>query len=220
MTGAPSLVARFAGIAPPLTADFTARVWRDASPVSVNLLWNGAPAPAELSTTAVLLWTATDLWVGFTCGYTELDIDAETDPTNERHGLWERDVCEMFVRSPREPHAASYKEFEVAPTAQWCDLAIRQPRVDVDLEWQSGMRTAAAIEPATVTWRAVMVLPFSAFGVTPRAGDRWHANLFRIARMAGERRYLAYAPTGTAVPDFHVPDRFVALNFVGSSGGP
>ena len=220
MTVEPSLVARFAGTAPDLAADFNPRAWRPASPVSLDRLWSGAPAPAELSTTAHLLWTATDLWVGFTCGYTELDIDTAVDPAVKRIGLWDRDVCEIFVRSPREPHGASYKEFEVAPTAQWCDLAIHRPRVDVDLAWQSGMRTAAAIDPATSTWRAVMVLPFSAFGVTPQAGDRWHANLFRIARLGGVRHYLAYAATGTAAPDFHVPDRFVGLHFADSAGPP
>jgi hypothetical protein len=218
MIGPASLVARFTATAPPLAADFAAPAWRNASTVPVDTLWSGAPAPADLSTTACLLWTASDLWLGFTCSYTELDIDTPADPGVERIGLWERDVCEIFVRSPREPHAASYKEFEVAPTAQWCDLAIHQPRIDVDLLWQSGMRTAAAIDPATSTWRAVMVLPFSAFGVTPQAGDRWHANLFRIARNGGVRHYLAYAPTGTAAPDFHVPDRFVALHFADPDG--
>jgi hypothetical protein len=220
MTVPAALVARYAATAPPLSADLGAPAWRHTSAVSLDRLWNGAPAPADLSTTAVLLWTASDLWVGFTCGYTELDVDGSANRTVERHGLWERDVCEMFVRSPREPHAASYKEFEVAPTGQWCDLAIHQPRTDVDLEWQSGMRTAAAIDPPSSTWRAVMVLPFSAFGVTPRAGDRWYANLFRIARRGGARHYLAYAATGTAAPDFHVPDRFVALDFADSGGTP
>jgi hypothetical protein len=218
--GPPSLVVPFATTAPPLAADFTAPAWQDATVVSLERLWNGAPAPLGLSTTTRLLWTATDLWVGFTCGYTELDIDAGADPRVKRRGLWERDVCEMFVRSPREAHPAGYKEFEVAPTAQWCDLAIRQPRADVDPGWQSGMRTAAAVDPAASTWYAVMALPFAAFGETPRAGDRWHANLFRIARQDGARHYLAYAPTGTAAPDFHVPERFVALEFVASAAGP
>ena len=117
------------------------------------------------------------------------------------------------MQSPLEPAADSYKEFEVAPTGQWCDLAIQRPRVDVDWRWQSGMRTAAAIDAAAATWRAVMTVPFSAFGVTPRPGDRWRANLFRVSRLHGARHYLAYAPTGTAAPDFHVPDRFVPLLF-------
>lgn len=209
----PPVVAARAPILPPLAADFADPAWQGAAPVVIDRLWNGEPAPAALPTSARLLWTATDLWVGFSCGYAELDIDADPDPAGERVGLWERDVCEIFVRAAGEPHAASYKEFEVAPTAQWCDLAIHQPRVDVDWRWQSGMRTAAAVDAAAGAFHAVMQIPFAAFGGPPSPGDRWHANLFRIARAQGVRQYLAYAPTGTSTPDFHVPDAFVPLVF-------
>ena len=210
-----ALEVAFAATPPPLAADLDHAAWRAAAPVALRRQWNGDQAPAELSTAARLLWTSTDLWVGFRCAFTELDVDDTPDLSAERAGLWERDVCEIFVRSPREPHPASYKEFEVAPTGQWCDLAIHQPRVDVDWRWQSGMRTAAAVDPGSATWRAVMQLPFAAFGTTPRPGDAWHANLFRVARLHGVRRYLAYAPTGTPAPDFHVPDRFARLRFHG-----
>lgn len=205
------VVATFAALPPPLAADFDHPAWQPAVPLALRGHW--ADAPAALATTARLLWTMADLWVGFTCGYSELDIDTGADPGVERHGLWERDVCEIFVRSPREPHSASYKEFEVAPTGQWCDLAIHGPRVDVDWRWQSGMRTAATIDVDAAAWRAVMAVPFSAFGVAPTAGDRWHANLFRISRHRGVRHYLAHAATGTPTPDFHVPERFVPLVF-------
>jgi len=208
-----AIAVRAAGVAPPLAADFTHPAWHAATPLAIDGLWSGAAAPAELATTARLLWTAGDLWVGFACAFTELDVDEAPDPAVERVGLWDRDVCEIFVRSPHEPHPASYKEFEVAPTAQWCDLAIHQPRLDVDWRWRSGMRTTAAVDAAAGAWRAVMQIPFSAFGGAPRAGDEWHANLFRIGRAGGERRYLAWAPTGTPAPDFHVPDRFVPLRF-------
>lgn len=209
------LVVTLAASAPPLDARFDHDAWGAASPIRIDRLWSGAAAPAGLATTARLLWTASDLWVGFTCHYTELDVDDAPDPAVERVGLWERDVAELFVRSAHEPHAASYKEFEVAPTGQWCDLAIHQPRVDVDWRWQSGMRTAGAIDVETATWNAVMQIPFASLGGRPLAGDVWHANLFRIARVGGERQYLAWAPTGTPAPDFHVPARFLPLVFAG-----
>lgn len=215
MTAPDDLVVPFAVTPPPLTAAFDHAAWHLAAPVTIDALWNGTPAPAALGTTARLCWTAHGLWVGFDCTYVELDVDAEPDTAVERVGLWDRDVCEIFVRSAREPHAGSYKEFEVAPTAQWCDLAIHQPRVDVDWRWQSGMRTAAAIDAAAARFRAVMQIPFAAFGGVPEAGDRWHANLFRIARAGGKRHYLAWAPTDTPAPDFHVPARFVPLVFAG-----
>lgn len=207
--------ASFLATPPPLTASFAPAAWRLAEPHSLNRLWNGEPAPAALGTTARLLWTMTHLWIGYECGYSELDIDAEPDAAVERVALWDRDVCEAFIRNPREPRDDSYKEFEVAPTGQWCDLAIHRPRVDVDWRWNSGMDTAAAIDDEARVWRAVMRLPFTAFDGAPAAGEAWHVNLFRISRVDGARQYLSYAPTGTTTPDFHVPACFVPLEFVG-----
>lgn len=189
--------------------------WRAIPEVALATTWRGDAAPAALRTSARLAWSDVHLWAAFTCAYTEIDADggAAVDTHVERIALWDRDVCEAFVWSPAEPRDTSYKEFEVAPTGQWCDLAIHEPRVRVEIGWQSGMATAAAIDPATSTWRAVMRIPFSAFGVTPVPGTVWRANLFRISRLDGERQYLTYAPTRTPAPDFHVPSAFVPLVF-------
>lgn len=189
--------------------------WRAIPETALATTWRGDDAPQALRTTARLAWSDAHLWIAFACAYSELDADSgrAVDTTTKRVALWDRDVCEAFVWCPAEPHATSYKEFEVAPTGQWCDLAIHEPRVRVDLTWQSGMQTAAAIDAERRTWRAVMRIPFSAFGVTPAAGDAWRANLFRISRLAGERQYLTYAPTLTPSPDFHVPAAFVPLVF-------
>lgn len=208
--------ASFTAAAPPLTADFADTAWRQAPSHAIDRMWSGAPAPAALTTTARLCWTRTDLWFGFECGFSELDLDDDVDTAVERVGLWDRDVCEAFVQSPREPRADSYKEFEVAPTGQWCDLAIHRVRVDVDWGWNSGMATAGAIDGDASVWRAVMRVPFAAFGESPAAGEVWRVNLFRISRVGGVRHYLSYAPTGTSEPDFHVPACFVPLEFAGA----
>jgi hypothetical protein len=213
--------ARYCTAPLPLAANFAHEAWAVATVHHLDRLWNGEPAPAALATTARLLWTASHLWLGFECGYAELDIDAaaDLDTATERVALWDRDVCEAFVRSPREPRPDSYKEFEVAPTGQWCDLAIHTPRVDVDWRWNSGMETAAEIDEAARRFRAVMRLPFTAFDGTPGEGDVWAINLFRIGRVDGTRHYLSYASTGTPTPDFHVPARFVPLVFEGPRSG-
>jgi len=208
------ITAHFASDPPALTADFTVGPWPEAATFPIDHTWRGDVAPPGLDTTARVLWTASHLWFAFECGFAELDIDSEYDPAVERVALWDRDVCEAFVRSTAEGRPDSYKEFEVAPTGQWCDLVIHRPRV-ADWRWQSGMETAAAIDLAGGVWRAVMRIPFAAFGATPQAGDRWHLNLFRISRVRGVRHYLAYAPTGTATPDFHRPECFVPLLFTG-----
>ncbi|MFN7976678.1 MAG: carbohydrate-binding family 9-like protein [Vicinamibacterales bacterium] len=206
--------ARFRRV-PELGEAIDADAWREIPARTLATTWRGDDAPAALRTTARLAWSDTHLWVAFTCGYTELDADTgpAIDVTTKRVALWERDVCEAFVWCPAEPRHTSYKEFEVAPTGQWCDLAIHEPRVHVDITWRSGMETAAAIDTAAGTWRAVMRMPFSAFGVVPAAGDTWRANLFRISRLDGRRQYLTYSPTDTPAPDFHVPAAFVPLVF-------
>ena len=212
------VTAHFASSPPPLIADLADAAWQAAAAFPIDRTWRGDPAPPGLETTARVLWTARHLWFAYECRFTELDIDSDYDTAVERVALWDRDVCEAFVRSAAEPRADSYKEFEVAPTGQWCDLVIHRPRVDVDWQWQSGMETAAAIDLAGGVWRAVMRIPFAAFGATPQADDHWHLNLLRISRVRGVRHYLAYAPTGTEAPDFHRPEYFVPLVFTGGAG--
>jgi alpha-galactosidase len=198
---------------PQLTTDFSQAGWCQAPLLAIAREWNGEAAPAELRTTARVLWSPNELLFGFECAYTELDVDERFDVQEERHALWDRDVCEAFVRSPREPHVQSYREFEVAPTGQWCDLLVDRARMWSDWQWKSGMRTAAEIAPDARCWRVAMAVPFSAFGGAPAAGEIWHANLFRISRLRGERRYLALSPTFTAAPNYHVAACFVPLEF-------
>jgi len=198
---------------PQLIVNFHDECWRRARRLAINRNWRGEEAPVELRTTAMVLWSEQEILFGYECGYTELDVDEEFDVNEERHALWDRDVCEAFVRSPVEPHEKHYREFEVAPTGQWCDLIVDRSRMWSDWRWRSGMRTASAIIESEKTWRVAMAIPFDAFGCKPQPGDVWHANLFRIGRCDGERHYLALSPTFTAKPNYHVPKHFVPLRF-------
>jgi hypothetical protein len=208
----PEIIALF-DPSPKLTIDFSDVSWQNAVCHKIDREWNGQLAPAELHTTARVIWSGDEIVFGFECGYTELDIDEEYDLNRERHALWDRDVCEAFLRSPIEPHEMAYREFEVAPTGQWCDLLVDRIRMWHDWEWTSGMRTASEINPAEKVWRAVMAIPFDAFGCSPQPGDVWYGNLFRISKFQGARRYLAFSPTLTEEPNYHVPDRFIRFKF-------
>jgi hypothetical protein len=196
-----------------LMTDFNDECWRRAPALTINRNWRGEIAPVELSTTARLLWSGEEILFGYECGYTEMDVDEEFDVNEERYALWDRDVCEAFVRSPVEPHEKHYREFEVAPTGQWCDLIVDRLRMWSDWEWKSGMRTVSEINESEKIWRVAMAIPFKAFGCKPQPGDIWRANLFRISRLNGERQYLALAPTFTEKPNFHVAEAFVKLRF-------
>ena len=200
---------------PMLDTDFDDQSWRSTQPLIIDRCWNGQPSPPELRTIARVLWSKEELLFGFECGYTELDLDQEFDLNEERYALWDRDVCEAFVRSPLDPHEKYYREFEVAPTGQWCDLIIDRSQMSHDWRWRSGMRTASRIDEDEKIWKAVMAIPFAAFGCRPQANEIWQANLFRISRFAGERQYLSLSPTFTEIPNFHLPERFVNLRFLG-----
>ncbi|MGH9834805.1 MAG: carbohydrate-binding family 9-like protein [Blastocatellia bacterium] len=199
--------------APRLTVNFKDEGWRRAHRFTIDRNWRGEEAPVELKTTAMVLWREQEVFFGFECSYTELDIDEEFDVNEERHALWDRDVCEAFVRSPVEPHEKHYREFEVAPTGQWCDLIVDRSRMWSDWQWKSGMRTAAEINESEKIWRVAMAIPFAAFGCRPQTGDVWRANLFRISRLNGERQFLALSPTFTKTPNYHVAERFAGLKF-------
>jgi hypothetical protein len=200
--------------APQMTTDFSRECWLRSHSLTIDRNWRGDPAPSDLHTTARVLWSENEIFFGFECDYTELDLDLEFDVNEERYALWDRDVCEAFVRSPIEPDEKRYREFEVAPTGQWCDLIVDRSRMWSDWEWKSGMRTAAQIDQSDKIWRAVMAVPFDAFGCSPCRNEIWKANLFRIGRFNGERHYLTLSPTLTESPNFHVAEKFVDLRFV------
>ena len=57
-----------------------------------------------------------------------------------------------------------------------------------------------------------MRLPWRPSLPRPQGGDVWRANFFRCIGL-GDERYLAWQPTGTAQPNFHVPEAFGGLSF-------
>ncbi len=53
-----------------------------------------------------------------------------------------------------------------------------------------------------------MRIPWSEAIPKPAAGDVWRVNLFRCVGPEAPERYLAWRPTGTPEPNFHVPEVF------------
>jgi hypothetical protein len=72
---------------------------------------------------------------------------------------------------------------------------------------------AAAARVAGDSLTLGMRVPWEALGGAPRAGERWRCNLFRCVGRDPERGYLAWRPTHTPEPAFHVPERFGWMAF-------
>jgi hypothetical protein len=130
---------------------------------------------------------------------------------NKTIRLWDKDVCEIFV-APEANAPERYFEFEAAPTGEWVDLAINFTPVgrETDVEFHSGMTVAAKVAEGETT--IAMRIPWSVSIPKPQRGDLWRANLFRCVGV-GNERYLAWQPTYTAEPNFHVPEVFGWLVF-------
>jgi alpha-galactosidase len=188
-------------------------VWNQAEEISVTEYWSGTTAPWERHFAARLLWSNDALYVRFEANQHEPLVVCEApDTINKTPGLWDRDVCEIFIAPDRdEPNR--YFEFEVAPTCEWLDLAINLTgeRRETNIDYMSGMESAAVIGNSTVTM--AIKVKWAAFGKTPAVGDVWRGNLFRCVGKDPDRGYLAWRPTMTAVPNFHVPEAFGEFEF-------
>ncbi|WP_352431393.1 carbohydrate-binding family 9-like protein [Pyrinomonas sp.] len=187
--------------------------WEAASPTKITRYWSGDEAPSTRHAQARLVWSAEALYVRFVCRQAEPLVVAERPSLDSKTiGLWERDVCEIFI-APDPTHPERYFEFEAAPTGEWLDLAILWQRDGRQTDWnyQSGMRVQANVRRRSTT--IVMHLPWRAFGQRPAVGDRWRVNLFRCVGAGSARGYLAWRPTRTPRPDFHVPAAFGWLSF-------
>lgn len=193
--------------------EFASPRWEEAAPVRLTRYWSGAEAPPERHAEARLVWHDEALCVRFTCRQAEpLVVSAEPRLDVKTIGLWERDVCEIFV-APDAEVPTRYLEFEVAPTGEWLDLRIEQKPEGRETAWdyEAGLSAGAQVAESSVT--LTLALPWSAFGERPAPGARWRANLFRCVGAGPTRGYLAWRPTFTPEPNFHVPQAFGWLHF-------
>lgn len=188
--------------------------WSATPVVSIERYWSGEPAPRSRRAEVRSLWSSDALFVLFDASQCE-PIIASGDPTIDQKtlGLWDRDVCEVFI-APDASRPGSYFEFEAAPTGEWVDLAIEMTAEGrlTDTEYRSGMRCVARIESDRVL--IGIMLPWDAFGMRPKPSDVWLGNLFRCVGEGPSRGYLAWRPTMTEKPNFHVPDVFGRFVFI------
>jgi hypothetical protein len=206
------IVARY--IAEPIAADeFQHPVWETCQPVWIQHYWSGEPAPASRHAEARVCWSDEALHVRFV-GEQHEPLIVEDNPVVDRKtlGLWERDVCEIFL-APDATHPERYFEFEAAPTGEWVDLGIVVGPTGRETDWDlnSGMTAAAKLEPESV--KIAIGIPWTHTIPKPGKGDVWRANVFRCVGPEAPDRYLAWRPTRTPEPNYHVPEAFGMLRF-------
>jgi hypothetical protein len=194
-------------------ADLLNPNWDKVSVVTIMHVWSGEEAVATRHAEAQVCWSAEALHVRFVCRQNEPLVVNPTPVTDRKTlGLWERDVCEIFL-APDATNPSRYFEFEAAPTGEWVDLGIVVRASGRETEWDyaSGMKTHALVGPNRIV--IGMKIPWSDRIPKPSTGEEWRVNLFRCVGPDEATRYLAWRPTRTPEPNFHVPDAFGWLRF-------
>lgn len=205
-----TVVARFVSRAPSID---DLEIWDQSPPVFIEHLWSGEAAPPERHAGVRLCWSMEGLHARFLCEQHEPLVIGNAPVTDKKTlGIWDRDVCEIFL-APDVTNPSKYYEFEAAPTGEWVDLAITLTPAGRQTEWDysSGMKTTARVVYDKVVIE--ITIPWSRQIPEPTAGDLWRVNLFRCVGPDPRDRYLAWRPTKTEEPNFHVPDAFGWLLF-------
>jgi alpha-galactosidase len=193
-----------------LNATHPAAEWACAEPVRFCADWQGRNPDPALETETRVLWSPSTLYLRFVCHYRDLFCFEDSDPVGRRDHLWDRDVAEAFLQPPDAPSPRFYKELEVAPNGMWIDLDI-SPRGLKDLE--SRLTRSVHLDRTSKIWSAELAIPMPSLTAAFDAANPWRANFYRVEGKAEPRRYLAWQPTRTPEPNFHVPQSFGELRF-------
>ena len=189
-------------------------IWGSAEQVELGTYWSGQTAPVGRHFTTHLLWSRTAFYVRFVGVQDEPLVITDTpDLSKKSIGMWDRDVCEIFI-APNKMTPNKYFEFEIAPNGEWLDLRIEvlPGKRLTDWKYASGMTSEARMEKGKII--SAIKVKWKALGTTPNAGDTWRGNLFRCVGKDPDRGYLAWQPTMTKEPAFHVPDKFGWFEFI------
>lgn len=201
---------------PKLTLDEHAKLWRAAAARSMSKDCSRQIDYPELKSEIRSFWTDKYLYFLFRCPYQVLNLFVPADNSTPRRGLWDRDVVEMFLGYDWQ-NIRHYREFEIAPTGDWIDLAIDLDHKSYDSHWRSGWQTMARIDKANKIWYAAARIPLSAISPEPvKPGTQWRMNLYRIDGLGADpqRHFLCWQPTCVQNRDpNHVPEHFGTLIF-------
>jgi hypothetical protein len=193
--------------------DFDNEAWQRCRPVTIAHEWSGEPAPIERHAEVRICWSNQALHVRFVGNQHEpLVVSAAPQTDRKTLGLWDRDVCEIYI-APNADEPWRYFEFEAAPTGEWVDLSIVLTAEGRHTDWDfySGLTVASKVSASQVT--VGLRVPWSSSIPKPKVNERWLINLFRCVGPEAPERYLAWRPTKTPEPNFHVPEAFGPLDF-------
>jgi hypothetical protein len=174
-------------------------------------------------TTARLLWDDDFLYVSYVCD----DAHISAEFTQRDEPVYRDDCVELFT-APNPDRPQEYFNFEMNVRAALLDQHHPEGRFSgLKNEWNSdGVRIAVQIagtlnddSDRDCYWVLEAAIPWSNFAgvakqLPPQPGDVWRLNLNRCGGKTNEQ-YSQWSSSATPKPDYHVPERFGQVTFVG-----
>ncbi len=207
------LESRFVTRDVPLEANPNSVFWRGASAVAVDTDNFDKLQPGHASEVRSR-WTASNLYLQFTCHYKELYLHPHPSRTKETNGLWDWDVAEVFIGSDFR-NIRRYREFEMSPQGEWLDIDVdlARPHPTDGWMWNSGFSVTAAIDARAGVWYGAMRIPYRSVDERPAVdGNLLRFNFYREQGPPSRRLEIAWQPTMQR--SYHVPERFGTLKLV------
>jgi hypothetical protein len=183
--------------APELNTDPRSTTWSHAASAWIEKDCTQQIGYPKLKTEVRAFWTDSDLYLLFISPYAELNLWLPADNSKDRLKLWDRDVVEFFLGDDWTD-IGRYREFEIAPTGDWVDLAIDLNRKKGEANWDSGWQRQARIDEANHVWYAAARVPLKSVSEQrAKAGTKWRANLYRIDGLGTDpqRHFLCWQET-------------------------
>jgi hypothetical protein len=181
-------------------------VWTRATPVRWETDWAGNKT--GIGTTARFAWSEQALYALFELDATGLFVDRTRPIASERGRLYEEDCVEIFFNHDARDKS-HYLEIELGPFGHFFDLELRRG-TPPNLDWSS--RPEIATTRDATRRRATIEVALAAPEIVGalKSGARVPLGLYRMEGKS-PRSYLAWSPTRTSKPNFHVPDKFGVL---------
>ncbi len=221
----PVLVVPFIAERLPIDGDLNKPPWTSLAPVALAASHGRDPWNAAGSVQPTALRICHDgerLYVAFDC----VDRDVWGSHQGRNHPIYEEEVVEAFLAPGADPRR--YFELESSPRGAYWEGLIDNPdglrsSMRSDLAWlcagwERGIRVRGTLDVRDDVddgWSVEWAIPFAALGApSPRRGERWRANFYRIERPRGSApEFSAWSPTFADPAEYHLPAHFGVLEF-------
>jgi len=204
-----------------VNGDLSEPVWNRAA--VIKPFFENDSGDRERGQTELRLWYDDKaIYLGWIC----IDRDIQATLLARDSDLWREDVVEFFI-TPKELNR--YFEFEWNPLSAVFDAIIHnnmdkngvsidfnddQSFTSKNMHWAMKVNGIIGDSSNTNTsWQVEVMIPFADLGqLTPKPGDVWRGNFYRINRDKNQPdELLSWSPT--LLKGFHQPSRFGYIRF-------